>query len=72
MIRAGVRGADAINATLFDVLLVLITRVYSPGVATAVVLLYPVVGWSLYVAWTDGALTPASGLAARGESPIRG
>lgn len=51
-----------INATLFHVLPVIATKVYSPGVTTAVVLFYPVGAWTYYGAWKDGALTFASGL----------
>jgi hypothetical protein len=46
-----------INATFFHVLPVAATRVYSPGVATALALFYPVAAWVYYGAWADGALT---------------
>lgn len=46
-----------INATFFHVLPTLKTRVYSPGVATAVALFYPVGIWAYYGAWADGVLT---------------
>ncbi len=48
-----------INATLFHVLPVVATRIYSPGVTTAVLLFYPVAGWVYYGAWADGVLTAA-------------
>jgi hypothetical protein len=51
-----------INATLFHVLPVVVTRVYSPGVTTAVVLFYPAAGWVYYGAWADGALTTTAGV----------
>src|SRR5580765_783461 len=44
------------NATFFHVLPVLATRIFSPGVVTAVALFYPVGGWAFYAAWTDNAL----------------
>jgi Protein of unknown function with HXXEE motif len=47
-----------VNATIFHVLPVIRTRVFSPGVITAVVLFYPLAGWSYYGAWEDGVLTP--------------
>lgn len=50
-----------INATFFHLLPTIVTRVYSPGVATAVALFYPVAGWAYYGAWKDGALTMKSG-----------
>lgn len=46
-----------INASLFHVLPVITTRVYSPGVFTAVTLFYLVAGWTYYGAWVDGVLT---------------
>lgn len=49
-----------INATLFHVAPVLATRVYSPGVATAVALFYPAAAWCYWGAWKDGSLTGAS------------
>ena len=45
-----------VNATVFHVLPVLTTRIFSPGVITAVILFYPVAGWAYYGAWTDNAL----------------
>ena len=50
-------GVMVVNATLFHVLAVLRTRVFSPGVVTAVVLFYPIAGWAYYGAWADGVLT---------------
>ena len=51
-----------INATFFHILPTVITRVYSPGTATALLLFYPVAGWVYYGAWLDGELTTASGI----------
>lgn len=51
-----------INATFFHVLPVVVTRVYSPGLATALLLFYPVAAWTYYGAWTDGILTAESGI----------
>jgi hypothetical protein len=50
-----------INAMFFHVLPTLITRVYSPGMASAVALFFPVAGWAYGAAWADGALTLAEG-----------
>ncbi len=50
-----------VNATLFHILPTLVTRVFSPGVLTAVVLFLPIGGWAYYGAWVDGVLTPLSG-----------
>jgi Protein of unknown function with HXXEE motif len=46
-----------VNATFFHVLPTITTRVYSPGVATGVVLFYPVAAWAYYGAMVDGVLT---------------
>ena len=46
-----------INATFFHVLPTIATRVYSPGLTTAVVLFYPVAVWAYCGAWRDGSLT---------------
>jgi hypothetical protein len=46
-----------INATFFHVLPTVTTRVFSPGLATALVLFYPIAGWTYYGAWKDGVLT---------------
>jgi hypothetical protein len=51
-----------INATLFHVLPTMTTRVYSPGLATAVALFYPVGVWAYYGAWLDGALSVQAGI----------
>jgi hypothetical protein len=48
-----------INATIFHVLPTIRTRVYSPGLATAVALFYPVAIWTYLAARADGALTTA-------------
>jgi hypothetical protein len=49
-----------VNATLFHVFPTVIKRVYSPGLATALVLFYPIVAWTYYGAWKDGMLSAAS------------
>lgn len=46
-----------INATLFHVLPYLVTRIYSPGLVTALLLFYPVAGWIYSVAAEEGAVT---------------
>lgn len=46
-----------INATFFHIFPTIITGVYSPGLATAVALFYPVGAWAYYGAWLDGALS---------------
>jgi hypothetical protein len=51
-----------INATFFHVLPTIATRVYSPGLTTAVVLFYPVATWAYWGAWRDERLTVASGV----------
>jgi hypothetical protein len=51
-----------INATFFHVAPTIVTRVYSPGLATAVVIFYPVAGWAYYGAWADGVLTVTEGI----------
>ncbi len=46
-----------INATFFHVLPFIVTKGrFSPGLATALVLFYPVAIWSYYGAWQDGIL----------------
>lgn len=45
-----------VNGTLFHVVPVIRTGVFSPGVVTAVVLFYPIAGWSYYGAWVDGVV----------------
>jgi uncharacterized protein with HXXEE motif len=47
----------AVNATVFHVVPVIRTRIFSPGVVTAVAMFYPVAAWSYYSAWEDGVLT---------------
>jgi hypothetical protein len=56
----GLPSLMLINATFFHVVPTLVTRVYSPGLATALFLFYPVAIWAYYAAWTDGALTRSS------------
>lgn len=46
-----------INAVLFHIVPVLVTRIFSPGVITAVFLFLPVTGWIYYQAYLDGVLT---------------
>lgn len=50
-----------VNATLFHIIPVLATRVFSPGLFTAVVLFLPVAGSAFYGAWKDNVLTIKSG-----------
>jgi hypothetical protein len=52
----------AVNATVFHVLPLIRTRVFSPGVVTAILLFYPLVFWSYYGAWRDGVLNIWVGL----------
>lgn len=56
----GLPALMLINATLFHVLPIIRTRIYSPGVATAVLLFYPVGIWSYYGARKDGVLTTSA------------
>ena len=52
-----------INATFFHVLPFVTTKGrFSPGLATAVVLFYPISIWAYYGAWLDGVLTPSTAL----------
>jgi len=51
-----------VNATVFHVAPVLRTRVFSPGVVTAVVLFYPIAIWAYYGAWRYGALSLTVGI----------
>jgi hypothetical protein len=46
-----------VNATVFHVVPVIRTRIFSPGVVTALVLFYPIAAWSYCGAWADGALS---------------
>ena len=46
-----------INAALFHVAPVVVTRVFSPGAITAVALFVPVAGWAYHGAWADGVLS---------------
>jgi hypothetical protein len=52
-----------INAKFFHVIPTLARRVFSPGLVTALVLFYPIGGWTYYGAWQDGVLTPGVGVA---------
>ena len=46
-----------VNAVLFHIVPVAVTRVFSPGLFTAVVLFLPVASWAYWGAWRDGVLT---------------
>lgn len=46
-----------VNALLFHVLPVLVTRIFSPGLFTALFLFLPVTAWLYRGAWMDGVLT---------------
>ncbi len=45
-----------VNAVLFHIVPVLVTRIFSPGLFTAIVLFLPVGTWVYYGAWQDGVL----------------
>ena len=49
-----------VNAILFHIAPVLVTRVFSPGVITAVTLFLPVTAWIYYEAYFDGVLSISS------------
>jgi len=51
-----------VNAVLFHIVPTAITRIFSPGLFTAVVLFVPVTVWTYYGAWEDGALTAFAGV----------
>ncbi len=46
-----------VNAILFHIAPVLVTRIFSPGVFTAVILFMPIGSWAYYGAWRDGVLS---------------
>lgn len=46
-----------VNAVLFHIAPVVITRVFSPGLFTALILFLPVGSWAYWGAWRDGMLT---------------
>ena len=46
-----------VNAVLFHIAPVVVTRVFSPGLFTAVLLFLPVGCWAYWGAWRDGMLT---------------
>jgi len=46
-----------VNAILFHIVSVVVTRVFSPGLFTAVILFLPVGYWAYWGAWRDGMLT---------------
>ncbi len=46
-----------VNAVLFHIVPVLVTRIFSPGLFTAIVLFLPVGTWVYYGAWQDGVLS---------------
>ena len=45
-----------VNAILFHIAPVLVTRIFSPGVITAVLLFLPITAWIYYNAYLDGVL----------------
>ena len=49
-----------VNATIFHIIPVIVTRIFSPGVITAVLLFLPVTGYIYYTALQDGVLTSGS------------
>ena len=49
-----------VNAILFHIVPVLVTRVFSPGLFTAVILFMPIGGWAYYGAWHDGVLSTSA------------
>lgn len=51
-----------VNAILFHITPVLVTRIFSPGLFTAIILFLPIAGWTYYGAWKDGALTTRTGV----------
>jgi len=46
-----------VNAVLFHIAPVLVTRIFSPGVITAVLLFLPTAAWIYYNAYLDGVLS---------------
>ena len=46
-----------VNAILFHIAPALVTRIFSPGVITAVLLFLPVTAWIYYSAYLDGVLS---------------
>jgi hypothetical protein len=58
----GLPALMLINATFFHVLPTIVTRVYSPGVATAVLTFYATALWAYYGAWQDKVLTMGTGV----------
>lgn len=46
-----------VNAVLFHIVPVIVTRIFSPGLFTALVLFLPVGSWAYWGAWRDGVLT---------------
>ena len=51
-----------VNAILFHIAPVVVTRVFSPGTFTAVILFLPVGFWTYWGAWRDGVLTTDSSI----------
>ncbi len=49
-----------VNALLFHVLPVLVTRIFSPGLFTSLILFLPVTAWLYRGAWQDGVLTTSA------------
>ena len=46
-----------VNAVLFHIVPVLVTRIFSPGLFTALALFVPVTAWLYWGAWADGVVT---------------
>lgn len=46
-----------VNAILFHIAPTLVTRIFSPGLFTAVILFVPIGSWAYYGAWRDGVLS---------------
>ena len=49
-----------VNGVLFHITPVLITRIFSPGLFTAVILFLPKGSWAYYGAWHDGVLSTST------------
>ncbi len=49
-----------VNAVIFHILPVIVTRIFSPGVLTAVLLFLPLTGYIYYTAHLDGVLTTSA------------
>lgn len=49
-----------VNAVLFHIVPVIVTRIFSPGVFTAVLIFLPLTGYIYYTAHLDGVLTTSA------------